>query len=95
MTALTAEQLAEIKMRSETESAWMNANAFENAARDRRALLAHVEALERDAGRYRWLRSQAWVFIRLERDLPDVEYGNSDEQFVDDCVDLAMELPDE
>lgn len=43
-----------------------------------------------DARRYRWLRTQDWVFHCLEQRM-DMNYErNTDEEMVDDAVDAAM-----
>lgn len=55
-----------------------------------RAPAPAAEATEANARRYEWLRKQSWVFSELENRIPDIEYTTTDEQFVDDCIDVAI-----
>lgn len=52
MTILTDDELKAVRERAETRVNTVM------AAHDRRALLRHIDALEKDAARYRWLRSE-------------------------------------
>jgi hypothetical protein len=70
------------------------ASDHDQALASLRAELAQVreenERLRKDAERYRWLRTQDWVFHCLEERM-DLDYEGTDEDSVDAATDAARE----